>query len=245
MKHRIGICDDEIAICSELECYLLDFFREQTDDVEVFVWNSAETFINDVPEKVNVDILFLDIELPQKNGVDVGYYIRETIHDEGMHIIFISYKSSYAMELFDLHPYNFLIKPMKREKVYSEIQKLLQLDSQDKRFFSYSYNKNRYKILMGDIIYFKSEKHHIKVIYVDGKKEYVGKLKDEIKKLPSNFAMISQSVIVNVRHIRECLVTDLIMDNGDQLSISRSYRVTFNMKMIENSKWGEIKDELA
>ena len=83
-----------------------------------------------------------------------------------MHIIFISYKSSYAMELFDLHPYNFLIKPMKREKVYSEIQKLLQLDSQDKRFFSYSYNKNHYKILIGDIIYFKSKTFYLQ-IYVN------------------------------------------------------------------------------
>ena len=61
MKYRIGICDDEISACSELEQYITDYFKEQTDSVEVLVWNSAEEFIKDVPEKVNVDILFLDM----------------------------------------------------------------------------------------------------------------------------------------------------------------------------------------
>ena len=90
--------------------------------------------INDVPEKTDLDILFLDIELPEKNGVDVGYYIRESMMNVGMHIIYISSKTSYALDLFDIHPYNFFVKPLSCEKICSEIEKLLQLDRQDKRF---------------------------------------------------------------------------------------------------------------
>lgn len=243
MKYRIGICDDEISACSELELYITDYFKEQTDSVEVLVWNSAEEFIKDVPEKVNVDILFLDIQLPRKNGVDVGHYIRETANNAAMQIIYISSQTSYAMELFELHPYNFLVKPLNREKLCGEIQKLLQLDNQDRRFFAYTYNKNQYKILLGDIIYYKCEKHHIKVICLDGEKEYVGKLKTEIEKLPNNFVMISQSNIINIRHIKECMGTDVVMCNGDRLPISRNYRSTFNQRMLENSKWGELKNE--
>ena len=52
MKYRIGICDDEISTCSELEQYITDYFKEQLDSVEVLVWNTAEEFIKDVPEKV-------------------------------------------------------------------------------------------------------------------------------------------------------------------------------------------------
>lgn len=242
MKYRIGICDDEGFTCAELEKDVTDFFRKQEDDVEVFVWNTAEGFMEDVPSKVNLDILLLDIELPKKSGVDVGYYIRETIADAGMNIIFISSKTSYAMELFELHPYNFLVKPLDGEKVCVEIQKLLQLNNQDRRFFLYTYNRNQYKILMGDIIYFKCNKHHIKIICKSEEKEYVGKLKSEIKKLPDNFAMISQSNIINLRHIKECSGTNVIMDNGDRLSISKNFRYEFNTIMLENSKWGELKN---
>lgn len=242
MKYRIGICDDEVSTCSNLERYIMDFFREQIDNVEVYVWNTAEEFIKDVPLKVNIDILFLDIELPKKNGVDVGYYIRENLVDEGMHIIFISSKTSYALELFDIHPYNFWVKPIKKDKVFNDIQKLLQIENQDKRFFSYTYNRNKYKILIGDIIYFKCDKHHIKIVCRDGEKIYVGKLKSEIEKLPKNFVMVSQSNIINIRHIRKCIKSEVIMDNGDSIKISKNYRKEFNAMMLEGSNWGELKN---
>ena len=51
MRYRIGICDDEISTCSEIETCIQQRFRNKSDSVEVFVWNSAESFINDVPEK--------------------------------------------------------------------------------------------------------------------------------------------------------------------------------------------------
>lgn len=233
MRYRIGLCDDEISTCSVLEKYIIDCFKEKGDNVEVFVWNSAESFIEDVPQKTCLDILFLDIELPGKNGIDVGYYIRESIVDIGMHIIFISSKDSYALELFDIHPYNFLVKPISKVKVYCEIEKLLQLDREDRRFFTYFYNKNQYKVLLGNILYFMSDKHHINIVCTDGKKEYVGKLKQELNKLPTNFAIINQSVVVNLRHIKEVLASALVMDNGDIVVISKSYRKEFNMKILE------------
>ena len=152
MRYRIGICDDEISTCSEIETCIQQRFRNKSDSVEVFVWNSAESFINDVPEKTDLDILFLDIELPEKNGVDVGYYIRESMMNVGMHIIYISSKTSYALDLFDIHPYNFFVKPLSCEKICSEIEKLLQLDRQDKRFFTYIYNKSQYKVLCRNFI---------------------------------------------------------------------------------------------
>lgn len=43
---------------------------------------------------------FLDIELPGDNGVYAGKYIRETLNNDRMNIVFISHKTSYAMELF-------------------------------------------------------------------------------------------------------------------------------------------------
>lgn len=92
-------------------------------------------------------------------------------------------------------------------------------------------------------MYFKCEKHHIKIVCKSGEREYVGKLKAEIEKLPNYFVVISQSNIINIRHIKECFGTEVIMDNNERLSISKNYREKFNLKMLENSSWGELKDE--
>jgi DNA-binding LytR/AlgR family response regulator len=236
MIYKIGICDDEKVTCSELETIIKLYFSKMSDDVEIFVWNNSEEFMRDFPDKTELDILFLDIELPGKNGVYIGNYIREHCENEALHIIYISSKTSYAMELFKTHPYDFLIKPLDKEKVCDGIKKLLQLDEQDRRFFEYQYCRSNYKILTGDILYFESNRKHIKIVTGNGVREYVGKLKNECEKLPSNFVMIGQSFVVNLRHIKECFADHVVMDNGMEINISRNYRKSFNIKMIENDK---------
>ena len=99
-------------------------------------------------------------------------------------------------------------------------------------------------MLVGDIIYFQSDRHHIKIICKTSTKEYVGKIKNELEKFPDNFVRINQSDVINIRHIRECFGIEVVMDNDDILPISRKYRDMFNTKMLENSKWGEMKNEL-
>ena len=97
MVYQIGICDDEISTCSELEKILIDYFKMAGLDVQINIWYRAEDFIRDVPQKIKVDLLFLDIEMPGKNGVHVGEYIRNDIKDEAMHIIYISSKTDILL----------------------------------------------------------------------------------------------------------------------------------------------------
>ena len=58
-----------------------------------------------------------------------------------MHIIYVSSKTNYAMELFKIHPYDFIIKPIDKEKVIKNVSKLLELDEQDNNYFVYEYNR--------------------------------------------------------------------------------------------------------
>ena len=139
----------------ELENILIDYFKVSGLNVQVNVWNCAEDFMRDVPLKVKVDLLFLDIELPNYNGIYVGEYIRNDINNYAMHIIYVSSKTNYAMELFKIHPYDFIIKPIDKEKVIKNVSKLLELDEQDNNYFVYEYNRIKNKIHYGDIVYFE------------------------------------------------------------------------------------------
>lgn len=237
MIYRVGICDEQISVCSELETIIIDTFKILGQKVEVFVWECAETFMVDVPYKVNLDILFLNTYLPEQSGIDVGKYIREELNDEGMHIIYISSETVYPLDLFKTHPYDFLIKPIKSETIYNIIKKLFQLDEQDKRFFIYEYNKVRYKIPMGNILYFMSGRKHINIVCANENREYVGQLKVLADKLPMNFVMIGQSYIINLKHISKCCEDNVVMDNGESLIISRNYKNYFNNRLIEYNKF--------
>lgn len=84
-----------------------------------------------------------------------------------------------------------------------------------------------------NIIYLKSDKHQINIICSDSEKRYVGKLKQELNRLPVYFVMVNQSIVVNIRHIKEFLLNEIVMDNGDYIAISKNYRKSFNMQILD------------
>lgn len=99
MIYKVAICDDEINQCAVLEKIIIEYFNNRAEKCEVEVWYDSMSLCRDIKE-FNPQILFLDIELPGDNGVYAGKYIRETLNNDRMNIVFISHKTSYAMELF-------------------------------------------------------------------------------------------------------------------------------------------------
>ena len=86
MIYRIGICDDEQLTCSELENYINEIFECKDDEAEIYVWNSGEALKKDISNGVKIDILFLDIELLDSNGIELGKYIRNYMKNMSMNI---------------------------------------------------------------------------------------------------------------------------------------------------------------
>ena len=76
MIYRIGICDKEDFATSLLENIIQDFFKDTGDEVEVYTWNYIEGFIRDISYKINLDILFIDVNMMNNEKVNVSEFIR-------------------------------------------------------------------------------------------------------------------------------------------------------------------------
>ena len=85
---------------------------------DIDTYYSGDRIIKDLEERVYFDILFLDIEMKKMDGVMVGHYIREQLHNDSMLIIYISSYTQYAMELFQIRPMDFLVKPISPQRMY-------------------------------------------------------------------------------------------------------------------------------
>lgn len=228
IKYRIGICDDNISVCSEIEESIYRYFKDKEDKVDVNVWSSGEALIPDLKRGEVLDILFLDIELSGIDGIDIGRCIRDDMDNCIMQIVYISAKTSYAMELFKVHPFDFLVKPLSEEKIHSVLQKMLHIRKCDMGFFKYMSHGNENAIQYRDIFYLNSNDKHIEIHLIDGNtKTYVGKLRDEESKLPNWFSRTSQSYIVNMKYIKSCTREEIILENGSLITISAKYRLTF------------------
>ena len=234
MIYRIGICDDEQLTCSELENYINEIFECKDDEAEIYVWNSGEALKKDISNGVKIDILFLDIELLDSNGIELGKYIRNYMKNMSMNIVYISSMTEYAMELFKIHPYDFVVKPFDKNEIENLIDEMCGYYKQDNKHFKYCVYGKTNMVMMRDIKYFESRGRHIIINLVDNQSiQYVGQLKNEIKKLPLNFVEIGKSYIINLKHMRECHVSYVVMDDGKELGIRRAYRNYFNEKILE------------
>ncbi len=242
MNYRIAICDDEISICSELENVILEFAKNNDYRFDVEVWHTAESCCADLL-KFNPDILFLDIELPGDNGVTVGKYIRDMINDNGMTIIFISHKSNYAMELFQVHPYDFLIKPINKDRIHGLLEQLMSIYKNNSQEFVFTYKNETIHLLTGDIMYLQSMDKHIVIVTKTQKYQYVGKLDETKMRLPSkNFLSIGKSYVINLNYLKIYKTDMVTMSDGTSLNISKSHRSAFRQAYMDYNMWGGVRN---
>lgn len=232
--YKIGICDDEQSTCLQLKDYLEKLFEEKELSLDVYIWNEGESFCEDLRKDCEINLLFLDIMLPGKNGVEVGRYIRDDMHNSAMDIIYISSQTNYAMELFQVHPFDFITKPFDYDYIDCMMKKLLFWDEQDRRHYSYNFHRTMYRLPFGKIMYLRSDNKHIHIHMADGNViEFTGKLRNEIKKFPIQFVQTSKSYIVNMKYISQCRPDSVMMIDHIVISVTKPYRQMFKDKLCK------------
>ena len=71
--YRIGICDDEIEFCTEIEEFVQKYAEKEKITVKTEIFTSGEELFETMKSENIFDLLFLDIELGGINGVEVGH----------------------------------------------------------------------------------------------------------------------------------------------------------------------------
>lgn len=221
---NIGICDDGKNMCASLEMMILLYKKEKNISIDTNVWHSGEELCNYLKKGNQIDILFLDIELFKLSGIDVGNFIRNELEDRGMQIIYISAKSSYAQQLFKTQPIDFLVKPITKMQIYEVLALAIQNFIINIQKFEFQNGKNYYYIPFEKIKYFESEGRKVKVITSKETYWFYGKLKEVFKRLPSDFIIIHQSIVVNKSYIFKHTYENITLQDGANLEISKGKR---------------------
>lgn len=236
--YYIGICDDEKDICLQLADMVYAYDKRMNVGIEVCIWNAGEALYQDLMRHQPLDLLFLDIELVSMDGIQVGRLIRTELANQEISIAYISAKSSYAMELFKIHPIDFLVKPVCAQDVNDTIDEALRLYKRSNALFEYRADGYRCKISYKNIIYFYSENKKINIVTADSIIQFTGKIKDLAEQVPPNFIQIHQSYLINMDHMYECSYEMVKMRGGVLLNISQPYRKQVR-KHIMDYAWGQ------
>lgn len=227
MNIRCIIIDDEPLALNKLKRHILRYpFLELITSCHSV--EAARQFI----ESGGVDLIFLDINMPDINGMD---YIR-SLETPPM-VVFVTAYPEYAVESYRVNALDYLLKPYgsgdfnrTAEKVYNNWQLIKNHASN-----TGSGEEN--------VIYLKSDHRFLRVEcddirFIEGQNEYLKvhlasespflthmTFRQIAKSLPKNFIQIHRSYIVNMKHVVSVERTLVILDDDTRLPVSDSRRV--------------------
>lgn len=228
----VAICDDEEVICNQIEKYLSIYVEQGKIKTEVYY--SCEKLYEDLLSGIYYDLIFLDIELKHMNGIDLGNKIRSYLGNQRTQIVYISVAEKYAMELFQVRPLNFLVKPIDERNVIDNLKTAIKLSEMNGGCYEFQTGSSLFRIPFHEIIFFESCGRKVILNTQYTTYEIYKKLDDIEKEVPITFVRIHKSYLVNEIYVKTLTNEQITLNDGTELSISRSYR-----KLVRQVLFGE------
>lgn len=117
----LAICDDNQADVIYLSSFLEKWAEKEEKALKIESFPSAEAFLFQYEEEKSFDILLLDIEMGDMNGIELARKIRRENHL--VQIIFITGYMEYVAEGYDVEALHYLLKPVTEEKLYGVLDR--------------------------------------------------------------------------------------------------------------------------
>jgi len=173
-------------------------------------------------KKLNVDLIFLDIEMPIVNGFE----FIEALENPPQ-IILITGKPDYALKAFDYDVTDYLLKPITQNRFYTSIKKALAND-----YVNSSLKK--VKIIINDIKWVEGLGDYVKIVSHDSNVLVLSTMKAFITKLPKDkFLRVHKSYIVNLTKV-EKFSSVLIEVAGEPIPLSRYKKNELEEALLNN-----------
>lgn len=229
MKVNFAICDDN-SIDSE---YVTELVRKWSNDnkyqVNIDTFSSAEAFLFHYIENKEYDVLLLDIEMKDMDGVTLARKIRKS--NKSVQIVFITGYSDYIAEGYDVEALHYLMKPLKEDKLFDVLNRAVAKLIQNEKHLLLNLFDEMIRLPLHEISYLDVDRNYVTI---HANKNYtIKKTLGEIEKeLDERFFRIGRSAIINLKYVSRVTKTDVYLINGIILQLPRGMYDALNRAII-------------
>ena len=218
---RIAIVDDEAEQRQLLAGYVSEFAKQKQIRAECVEFASCLDFVSDY--KVPFDVILLDIEMPEMDGLAAAKKLREV--DTRAVIIFVTNMAQYAINGYEVDAMDFMVKPVSYFNLSLKLNKALRYVSRQKSFVI---SAGGTTVVLGREDIYYVEGHNQYVVYHTGKGEYKvhASLKATEESLGGGFSRCNNSFIVNLMYVSATDANSALVA-GERLPMSRARKKSF------------------
>lgn len=229
---RIAICDDDELFLIAAKALIKKYYLENMDKtIECNCFLSAEEVMESLKE-VNYDFVFIDIEMPNQNGIDLANYVIENCTNK---VVFVTGREDFVFEAIKIHPFAFIRKRHFEKEIAPVLKDITNIYYREKKFLEIHSGAKLIRLNICDILYFESIKNQVEAVTVDAKHTFrktMQELETELKHL--GFIRVHIGYLVNFSHIRQINRKNLTLDNGIVIPISRTKQKDVQREYREN-----------
>lgn len=229
MNYKIAICDDSDADRQYISGLVTEWAANTGHTVHTTLFSSAENFLFRYAEENDYDILLLDIEMGDMDGVTMAKKLRQD--NDTVQIIFITGYSDYISEGYEVAALHYLMKPVKHEKLFSVLDRAVEKLSKNERILNSRIGGEMVRIPVYQIKYADVFRNYVTIHASDSfmVKMTLGELE---KELDDRFYRVGRSVVVNLTQISRVTKTEIKLSDGVSIPLPRGAYEGVNRAII-------------
>lgn len=235
---KIAICDDEKLAVDQHVKIAKDCLMTAGIGNEITTYTQSQNLLYDISDdSFFYDLILLDIEMPEINGMEISKQIKAYLPD--VRIIFVTSHTEYAIDAFELSIFRYVPKNdlgTKLATAITDAARLIELEY-GQEYVIQTANRME-KIPYKEIFYIRRDGKNAVIISGYGISKVRKSLQRVFEELDApEFIYIDRGYIVNIIQIMKVSNATAYLKNGEQLPISRSHLQDVKQKI--NQFWGE------
>ena len=229
MEYKIAICDDS-DVDTEYVTNMVKRWAESLGYlVQLATFSTAEGFLFHYEEEKDYDILLLDIEMGDMDGVTMAKHLRK--ENDTVQIIFITGYSDYISEGYEVAALHYLMKPVKEEKLCSVLERATERLSKNERVLNLKSGGEIIRVPIYQIRYAEVYGNYV-TIHAASDVMVKMTLNELENQLDERFYRVGRSAVVNLTKVSRVTKTEIRLNEGTTMHLPRGAYDGINRAII-------------
>lgn len=219
---HIAVVDDEHIfrdsiseiIKNKMQCLEIPFKIHKLCDAKSLI---------DLVDSIPISLIFLDIDMPEFNGLDAGEYLFKRNYNR--EIVYVSGYENYVFDALKYYPFNFVRKTHMQHEIPRTIENFIGIYNTDSYFIPITSGYKSLRVLVKDILYISKIGRKTCITKSNDEQVYTWESITELEKscMDLGLSRISKDKIVNLKYVDGVEKGKVILNNGIILPLSNEW----------------------